>query len=323
MPIDFENANDIRRIQRLFQFPTGWATSVRRIINNALTRIGSSALLDTGTAGGEVPLVAAERGIGDVVADATTERKGFIRQTNDVPLAADVNDALRGVDIGSRNINTRTPTTRFIRQGAGGLSDFGNPVQTNIYRMITSSNPALFLYATPGQPGASRFNQVHADGLRLGELDIGNVVLLSDSNDNDATSRIYLNGGGAETVRDPEGNLLANLPLLQNRSNTDIDNERQSLYYLTQAQLDAFGFQWGVVIKGWGGEGHHRRALRDISSGPAVQVINNRMRTAGVDGDLLIAFHRGLASVYFDDERPILEVQTLDGQTGYTAEILL
>ena len=113
---------------------------------------------------------------------------------------------------------------------------------------------------------------------------------------------------------------------------TALDTSGDSVSYLTQAQLDAFGLSWGFRIRGWGSDGGLKTFLsgRDQNNGWSLRQVTER----GV-ADLLIAYKPAATTMwsefynYFQDFTPPQPplggnpTSLYSGSGGYAVEILL
>ena len=346
MPIDLgANANDrLNHMRRLFDNPFGWGNSVINTLDGMLNARGeslnSAAAVDAGTNEGNAPIISSN-GLGDVLPAATQDAKGMVTesQVTDIPEAAEAIRAVVNV-IGGGNVAMRTPSRRVIRNlnvetvrdAEGNVLYFLATSQR--WRIVLSDQPSLLMISTPGQdaPGRDgRYESPSASGADANGAQRP-AVLLSDANNDASTTRIYLNAGGAETVLTPTGMPQATLSALGSDT-PRMDNERNAIEYLTQAQLSAFGFTFGFVLKGWGSTGGNRNfdtgnvEVNAQFQADSAMAFTNRMRTNGVDGDLLIAYKPGICPMYFDGGNyllfPILPGPPGDGADGFVTEILL
>ena len=341
MPVDFGvNTNDrLNRMRRLFDNPTGWGSrcidTLAELLDADEGLLNSVAAVDAGSNEGNAPIIDASGGVGGDIADATTDRAGLITRAQ-APTISEAEAAVRAVVsvIGGGNLDIIEPGIRFIRPlGSRRVEDDdGNLLyyQTTraLLRLDTNQNESILLIATEGQ-----------DAPRPDDTDtsVEDVVLLSNTRYDNDTERIYLNNGGTQTVRSPTGEVRVELPPLANRvypvSGNQVDRDTGGIDHLNAAQLSAFGFTWGIILKGWGARGGVR-GISDITGDPHPTpglplgfAYSNRMRTAGVPGDLLIAYKPAQATVYYESTHSFLfrhrGSRKSSGGQGYTLEILL
>jgi len=177
MPINFNNADTLNRVQRLFDNPTGWSDRVISMLSTAFggdNVFGTAATRDTGTAGGEVPLVNADGNLAAVIGTATTDTRG-LTTTADLPTPDDSVSALREAltTIGAANLDARGGY--FLARRAS------TPIQLDI-----NQHASLLLISSGRQGG----------------FDASNIVLTPSLNA-DAV-RIHITGGGAAPLN-PDG----------------------------------------------------------------------------------------------------------------------
>lgn len=317
MPIDFDTgdnniADNLRRAQNLFDNPVGWGGRIVSIIGAALDRFQSAALRDVAgdtPAGNQVPLIN-EDGVVDAVFPSATNSDAGITNTSDVAVAfaalAAVN-AVNGV-IGNFRVNFSNVEMRFVNSGP-----VTNPIP--VYRAQTSTTPSLLLIATRGEhsPADNAFPVSRFDA--AGRSFVPAVSLFNNAELASNAGVIHLNDPSSIDVRMPNGSRVYVRGARDDPNRVVTDTETKSIYLLNAEQLAAFNLQWGIVFRRWGsqqGEGHGQSDLYFTQHG----------RTAGVSGDLLIAFKRGQTNIFTQTLfQPTQRTDPALAKSGYLTEI--
>lgn len=320
MPIDFNtdefnNTDTLTRAQRLFDNPTGWGDRVIQMLSNAFgddNPFGSAALLDAGGVDG-VPVIGEDGSLESFIGDATTDAKGLVT-SNQLQTASEVQTALAVAlsTIGASRLNivdARLGSTRRISST--------NELSHSVTQVVFSTASSIIMIS-----GAGRTAPITGDV--IGILQSQPVSLAPTFDVDNNSTRILINSGRPSDQPPLDG--------YRTLDGTALDTSGDSVSYLSQAQLDAFGLSWGFRIRGWGSDGGLKTFLsgRDQNNGWSPRQVTER----GV-ADLLIAYKPAATTMWseyyyynqdFTPPQPPLArnpTALVLGSSGYAVEILL
>lgn len=288
MPINFNIADVLNRTQRLFDNPTGFDDRVIQMLNNAFGAnnvFGTVAVRDTGTTGGEAPLVQPDGTLSALFEDASTTHSGVsalgplgspasARQT-----VGDAIDTIGGSALGVRNapreeVRGSRTNTRFIS------------------RLSFTEQHSLILISAAGGNAAVL-------GDIFGTVRMQSVILFPNATAADDAVRIHVNSGRPPRIVDGVIDTNALNTEYRTPDGTAVEQSRDCFQVLSQAQLQAFGLSWGFRLRRYGaaqGELYDVRATRrEFTDRYSAREFTERR-----DADLLIAYKPGVSNMFFE-----------------------
>jgi len=282
MPINFNNADTLNRVQRLFDNPTGWADRVISMLNTAFggeNVFGTAATRDTGTAGGEVPVVNADGNLAEVIGAATASRIG-IATLADLETASDarqvVGDAIDTV--GGSALGVR----HAVRTRISGVQADGF-----ISRITFSDRPSLVLVSAAG-------GNAPISGDIFGIVRMQSVVLMPTATG--STSRIHINSGRPPLIVDGVIDRNSRNTEYRNLDGTAADTSGDTMQFLSAAQLSAFNLEWGFRLRRFGAGAGEKYASTNARQNRYIFRDFSERREA----DLLIAYKRGASTMFYE-----------------------